>query len=67
MSYLQFYTQLSQLPASQQQEVVALIATLYAKQLKAPASKVRKFGCAKGAFKMAPDFDAPLDDFKDYQ
>jgi len=27
-----------------------------------------KFGCAKGkSFYMAPDFDAPLDDFKDYQ
>jgi len=26
----------------------------------------RVFGCAKGQFKMADDFDAPLDDFKDY-
>lgn len=26
-----------------------------------------KFGCAKGeGFYMAPDFDAPLEDFKDY-
>jgi len=24
------------------------------------------FGCAKGEFWMADDFDAPLDDFKDY-
>ena len=24
------------------------------------------FGCAKGQFKMADDFDAPLEDFKDY-
>ena len=24
------------------------------------------FGCAKGQFKMADDFDAPLDIFKDY-
>ncbi|MCL1992225.1 MAG: DUF2281 domain-containing protein [Spirochaetes bacterium] len=24
------------------------------------------FGCAKGQFKMAADFDEPLDDFKDY-
>jgi len=24
------------------------------------------FGCAKGEFSMADDFDAPLDDFKDY-
>ena len=28
--------------------------------------KEREFGCAKGQFWMAEDFDAPLDDFKDY-
>ena len=28
--------------------------------------KVPVFGCAKGQFKMADDFDAPLEDFKDY-
>jgi len=28
--------------------------------------KTRVFGCAKGQFKMAPDFDEPLEDFKDY-
>ena len=26
----------------------------------------RVFGCAKGQFCMADDFDAPLEDFKDY-
>ena len=28
--------------------------------------KVPVFGCAKGQFKMAADFDAPLEDFKEY-
>ncbi|MDR1429145.1 MAG: DUF2281 domain-containing protein [Spirochaetaceae bacterium] len=28
--------------------------------------KKRVFGCAKGEFWMADDFDAPLEDFKDY-
>jgi hypothetical protein len=28
--------------------------------------KERVFGCAKGQFHMAEDFDAPLDDFKEY-
>jgi hypothetical protein len=28
--------------------------------------KEREFGCAKGQFRMADDFDAPLDDFRDY-
>jgi len=25
-----------------------------------------KFGCAKGTFVLAPDFDEPLEDFKEY-
>jgi hypothetical protein len=28
--------------------------------------KERVFGCAKGKYRMAEDFDAPLEDFKDY-
>jgi hypothetical protein len=28
--------------------------------------KERVFGCAKGQFKIADDFGAPLEDFKDY-
>jgi hypothetical protein len=28
--------------------------------------KVPVFGCAKGKYRMAEDFDAPLEDFKDY-
>ncbi len=33
----------------------------------APKKKRARFGCAKGpGFYMAPDFDAPLDVFKDY-
>lgn len=28
--------------------------------------KYRPFGTAKGQFKIADDFDAPLEDFKDY-
>ena len=32
-----------------------------------PVAKKWVFGSAKGLIKMAEDFDAPLDDFKDYQ
>ena len=28
--------------------------------------KVPVFGCARGKYRMAEDFDAPLEDFKDY-
>ena len=32
-----------------------------------PEKKRARFGCAKGPdFYMAPDFDAPLEDFKDH-
>ena len=40
--------------------------------LTAPAETVSKlpreamFGCMRGEFKIADDFDAPLDDFKEY-
>jgi hypothetical protein len=30
------------------------------------SAKTPVFGCAKGQFVMAADFDAPLDDFKEY-
>jgi len=30
------------------------------------ARAVPVFGCAKGQFRISADFDAPLDDFKDY-
>jgi len=39
-------------------------------QIKTPITqqtrKQRTFGSSKGLIKMADDFDAPLDDFKDY-
>ena len=32
----------------------------------APRPQERVFGCAKGAFRMAADFDEPLEDFREY-
>ena len=29
-------------------------------------ARVPGFGCSKGQYRMADDFDAPLEDFKDY-
>ena len=41
-------------------------AVLHIEDEHAPAkSKAPKAGCLKG-FRMAPDFDAPLEDFRDY-
>jgi hypothetical protein len=46
-----------------------VVLTITPKEAAAPdRKKVRVFGCAKdrGEYWMAEDFDAPLDDFKDY-
>lgn len=32
-----------------------------------PSTRKRSLGFAKGQVRMAPDFDAPLEDFTDYQ
>jgi hypothetical protein len=37
-----------------------------ASPISARLQKVPVFGCAKGKFKMADDFDTPLDDFTEY-
>jgi hypothetical protein len=41
--------------------VILTFATAETEQKKVPV-----FGCAKGKYRMAEDFDAPLEDFKDY-
>ncbi|HMO50846.1 MAG TPA: type II toxin-antitoxin system prevent-host-death family antitoxin [Kiritimatiellia bacterium] len=51
---------------------VSIIITRHGKPVAelrpAMPSVTAKFGCAKGkTFYMAPDFDAPLDEFRDYQ
>ena len=52
---------LKQLPEDQQQRVVAHL------EGRSRTGKKRKAGSAKNdILYMAPDFDAPLDDFKDY-
>jgi len=66
MTELQLYTKLSSLPPAQKAEVADFVDFLLSKKKKAVKSKQPKFGCAKGQFKMAVDFDAPLDDFKEY-
>lgn len=50
------------------QELLFFLDFLLAKQYKdeKTVKKSPKFGCAKGIFKMTTDFDAPLEDFKDY-
>jgi len=59
------FTQFSSLPDDLKHEVADFIAFL-SKKNKPKVRKDRKFGAAKGMFVMSPDFDEPLEDFKDY-
>jgi hypothetical protein len=65
MTSTMLYTKISALPPSMIKEVNDFVEFLKSKQKKNKI-KERKFGCAKGLFIMHDDFDAPLDDFKEY-
>ena len=67
MTSSQLYTQISSLPVSLQKEVADFIDFLKSRQKSKTKIKERKFGCAKGLFIMHPDFDAPVEDFAEYQ
>ena len=54
------------LPSDLQLEVSDFMDFLIDKSKKSSIKIVPKFGSAKGKIKLAPDFDAPIEDFKDY-
>lgn len=66
MTNLSLYTAINSMPNSLKNEVLLYIQSL----LKNKNSKLKKAhpkaGCMKGTFKMADDFNAPLEDFKEY-
>ena len=60
-------SQIQQLPEQLKKEVLHYIEFLQTKyKTRNQKSKDRKPGSAKGKYKLAPDFDAPLEDFKEY-
>ncbi len=62
-------SQIQQLPEQLKQEVLHYVEFLqkkYNAQNNSGKRKQRKAGSAKGKYKLAPDFDAPLEDFKEY-
>lgn len=59
------YSKINALPPSMIKEVDDFVEFLITKQRKNKI-KERKFGCAKGLITMHDDFDAPLEDFKEY-
>jgi Protein of unknown function (DUF2281) len=66
MEYTQLYTKISVLPTELKSEVNDFVDFLLNKRIKRIKKKSPKFGCAKGLIYISPDFDEPLEDFKDY-
>ena len=62
-------SEIYQLPESLKKEVLHFIVFLkqdYSFKKTEKTKGERVFGRSKGRYTLAPDFDAPLDDFKDY-
>ncbi len=66
MSTTHLLTKIQALPPDLRRETEHFVEFLRTKQRSQNAGE-REFGYAKGKVWMAPDFDAPLDDFADYQ
>jgi hypothetical protein len=66
MSDAVLYAHIAALPDNLKSEVADFVAFLEHKHLPKKELKERKLGCGKGFFTMAPDFDEPLEEFKDY-
>lgn len=66
MTDLQLYTQISSLPVELKKEVSDFVEFLKQKAKPRTGLKNRQLGAARGLIVMAPDFDEPLEDFKEY-
>ena len=66
MSEPSLYTKISTLPQSIQKKIVDYMEFLIQKHKRQDNKIHTKAGCMKGIFKMSPDFNEPLDDFKQY-
>lgn len=66
MEAIELGREIGKLPQNLQNEVLAFIELLKAKQENLPKNKQREFGIGKGKITISEDFDAPLEDFKDY-
>ena len=73
MNSIAFYTKINSLPEQLQKEAMDFIDFLFQKTFSKKENDIKsnkkmfpKFGSSKGLYKMSPDFDEPLDDFKEY-
>jgi hypothetical protein len=66
MTDVSLYTKINSLPEHLKAEVNDFIDFLISKKESGNRRKNRKAGFLKGKIEMSPDFDEPLDDFKEY-
>ncbi|ARS41515.1 hypothetical protein CA265_18390 [Sphingobacteriaceae bacterium GW460-11-11-14-LB5] len=68
MDQLHILEKIKMIPVAYQQEVEDFIDFILQKKVKKKDEEKtkRKLGLLKGKMKMSDDFNAPLDDFKDY-
>lgn len=66
MENVQLLNKINNLPTELRSEVNDFVDFLLGKGEKESKKKQPKFGCAKGQIYISPDFDEPLEDFKDY-
>jgi hypothetical protein len=66
MSSLNVYSRFETLPKNLKQEVSDFIDFLLKKSAMPEKKITPQFGSAKGKIIMSADFDAPLEEFKDY-
>ena len=66
MNTADLFVKINALPADLQKEVGVLVDKLLRKLKQSPKKKERSLGMFKGKIHVAEDFDAPMDDLKDY-
>ena len=68
MNQLHILEKIKMIPLAYQQEVEDFIDFILQKKvnLQNPSNNKRKLGLLKGKMKMSDDFNAPLDDFKEF-
>ena len=66
MATQDLFVKINSLPSEMKKELEAFVDQLMKRLKKEPPKKKRPIGLMKGKIWIADDFDAPLEDFKDY-
>jgi len=66
MDNVSLYNKINSLPDNLKKDVQDFVEFLQNKTIKDSEKKPRVFGSLKGKIQMTEDFDAPVEDFKDY-